>query len=77
MNEFDLQGWERELEAWRRRLDRQPPGALRSLVGALALELARARSGEVRRAEGLKRGFAELRLAYERLLGDESMSIPA
>jgi hypothetical protein len=77
MNEFDLQAWERELEAWRRRLDRHPPGALRSLVGALALELVRARTGEVRRADGLKRGFADLRRAYERLLDRESTSIPA
>jgi hypothetical protein len=23
MNEFDLQGWEREIQAWRRRLDAQ------------------------------------------------------
>lgn len=33
MNEFDLQGWEREIEAWRRRLDSQgAPAPQTSLV---------------------------------------------
>jgi hypothetical protein len=78
MNEFDLQSWERELDAWRRRLDRQPPGALRSLVGMLACELARVRAGGgVHHVDTLARGFADLRLLYERLLGKESTSIPA
>lgn len=37
MNEFDLQGWEREIQAWRRRLDSQvtAPSQLRVVVEEL------------------------------------------
>ena len=37
MNEFDLQGWEREIQAWRRRLDSQAnaPSQIRVVVDEL------------------------------------------
>jgi hypothetical protein len=37
MNEFDLQGWEREIQAWRRRLDSQlqAPSQVRVVVDEL------------------------------------------
>jgi hypothetical protein len=50
MNEFDLQGWEREIEAWRRRLD---------AAGAAPL-------GEVRAAlQDIQREIGELRVRPE------------
>ena len=34
MNEFDLQGWEREIQAWRRRLDAQAAPSQLTVVHA-------------------------------------------
>jgi predicted RNase H-like nuclease (RuvC/YqgF family) len=34
MNEFDLQGWEREIQAWRRRLDSQAAASQMTVVRA-------------------------------------------
>src|SRR5581483_8114842 len=69
MNEFDLQAWERELNAWQRRLDRQPPGELRSLLHTLGRQVGVLRAlyddhetldGDVAQ-DRLRHGFAELR----------------
>jgi hypothetical protein len=72
MNEFELQAWERELFAWWRRVERQPPGALRSILCALGDELARARSdGDEGRRDAIERGFAELRALYDDTRDDD------
>jgi hypothetical protein len=68
MNEFDLQMWERELGAWQRRLERQPPGALRSALHELAnrLHALREHPGDERFARiELQRCFAMLRALYD------------
>jgi hypothetical protein len=68
MNEFDLQMWERELAAWQRRLERQPPGALRSALHELALRIHALRDhpGDDRLAYvELRRCFNTLRALYE------------
>jgi hypothetical protein len=85
MNEFDLQAWERELGAWQRRLERQPPGELRSLLHGLARQLGGLRAlhdeGEPLDGglaqESLQRGFAELRAVYDRVAGGASATTPA
>ncbi len=71
MNEFDLQMWERELGAWQRRLERQPPGALRSVLHEIAIrvhalrEHAGASDGDLVVRADLVRRFAILRTLYE------------
>ncbi len=81
MNEFELQSWEREAGAWRRRLERQPPGELRSSLCAIADELARLRGAdppdEDQARERLMRGFAELRALYDRAAGGDSATTSA
>jgi hypothetical protein len=72
MNEFDMQMFERELGAWQRRLERQPPGACRSALHEIAVRLHALREhdgmGSVDdrwlRAE-LVRRFSLLRALYE------------
>ncbi|HZS36822.1 MAG TPA: hypothetical protein VFF06_08350 [Polyangia bacterium] len=85
MNEFDLQAWERELNAWQRRLDRQPPGELRSLLHTLGRQVGVLRAlyddhetldGDVAQ-DRLRHGFAELRAIYERVAGGDSVTTPA
>jgi hypothetical protein len=39
MNEFDLQGWERELQAWRRRLGSQDAPAVRAEIDEIARDI--------------------------------------
>ena len=70
MNEFDLQGWEREIQAWRRRLDAQAGGP--SQVRVVADELAEIQRdlGELRshpESEAQSRDRLERRLV--RLIG--------
>lgn len=70
MNEFDLQMWERELDAWQRRLERQPPGALRSVLFEIAervhdLRVHPAPAGDRWVRVELLRRFATLRALYE------------
>jgi hypothetical protein len=72
VNEFDLQMWERELSAWQRRLQRQPPGPLRSLVFEIATRLHELRAhrpfvgdGEPVIVVELGLLFSALRAAYE------------
>lgn len=71
MNEFDLQMWERELCAWQRRLERQPPGALRSMLHELAERVHHLRehptpdAGDRWIRVELLRKFASLRALYE------------
>jgi hypothetical protein len=85
MNEFELEAWTRELEAWRRRLETCASETLIALLRSLVVELDAARAvrghGDGARDERartrLERGFAELRAAYERLAGGESVTTPA
>ncbi len=85
MNEFELEAWTRELEAWRRRLELSASETMASLLRGLGVELDAARAvrghGDGARDERararLERGFAELRSAYERLAGGESVTTPA
>jgi hypothetical protein len=66
MNEFDLQAWERELKAWHRRLERQPPGALRSVLFQIAQEIEELRTDPRERVTAdLRRRFKTLRSMYE------------
>ena len=39
MNEFDLQGWERELQAWRRRLASQDAPVVRAEIDDIARDV--------------------------------------
>jgi hypothetical protein len=39
MNEFDLQGWERELQAWRRRLASQDAPVVRAEIDEIARDI--------------------------------------
>ncbi len=60
MNEFDLQGWEREIQAWRRRLGSQDAPSVRAEIDDIARDI-----GELRvhpDAEGDIRGRLERRL---------------
>jgi thymidylate kinase len=80
MNEFELQAWERELSAWRRRLERQAPPEIKPLLHAVAIEVGAARAGasdDERARLRLERGFAELRALYDRLAGSASVTTPA
>ncbi len=69
MNEFDLQMYERELEAWHRRLERQPPGALTSTLHEIAEQVYALRSkppeNEWHLRADVLRQFASLRTLYE------------
>lgn len=66
MDEFELQAWERELSAWQRRLDRQPPGALRTVLFEIGRELASLRhQPDERLAADVRRRFECLRSLYE------------
>jgi hypothetical protein len=44
MNEFDLQGWEREIQAWRRRLDSQDAPAVRAELNDIARDIGELRT---------------------------------
>lgn len=66
MNEFDLQGWEREIQAWRRRLS-APPTAADPQLTVVRAELADIVRdiGEIRvhpESESQARGRVERRL---------------
>jgi hypothetical protein len=69
MNEFVLQGWERELNAWERRLHDQPSSALSRAVHALASQIEELRrapvSDERRAADEIRDQFERLRRLYE------------
>jgi hypothetical protein len=39
MNEFDLQGWEREIQAWRRRLGSQDAPVVRAEIDDIARDI--------------------------------------
>jgi predicted RNase H-like nuclease (RuvC/YqgF family) len=41
MNEFDLQGWEREIQAWRRRLDTRDAESHMTVVRAELADIVR------------------------------------
>ena len=43
MNEFDLQGWEREIQAWRRRLDSQDAPVVRAELNDIARDIGELR----------------------------------
>jgi hypothetical protein len=83
MNEFDLQAWERELAAWWRRLDRQPPGALRSTLCTIAEDLAQLRGrpdvDEEEARARLQARFDQLRALYDlaAAAGGASATTPA
>jgi predicted RNase H-like nuclease (RuvC/YqgF family) len=69
MNEFDLQGWEREIQAWRRRLDTQAAASQMTVVRAELNDIQRD-IGELRthpESETQARDRVERRLV--RLLG--------
>ena len=43
MNEFDLQGWEREIQAWRRRLDLQDAPVVRAELNDIQRDIGELR----------------------------------
>jgi hypothetical protein len=71
MNEFDLQMYERELHAWQRRLERQPPGPLTSVLHEIADQLQTLREhpalfqDEWKTRASVLRRFASLRTMYD------------
>ena len=70
MNEFDLQGWEREIQAWRRRLDSQAQAPSQVRVVVDELDEIQRELGELRshpESEAQSRDRLERRLV--RLIG--------
>jgi predicted RNase H-like nuclease (RuvC/YqgF family) len=67
MNEFDLQGWEREIQAWRRRLDSQGEAAPQTSVVRAELNDIQRDIGELRshpESEAQARDRVERRLVH-------------
>ena len=65
MNEFDLQGWEREIQAWRRRLDAQDAReatVVRAELNDIARDIGTLR--EHPESEDEMRGAVERRLVH-------------
>lgn len=60
MNEFDLQGWEREIQAWRRRLETEDAPLVRAELDDIADHIERLR--EHPESEGEMRQRVERRL---------------
>jgi hypothetical protein len=55
MNEFDLQGWEREIQAWRRRLDSQDAPVVRAELNEIARDIGELRGHPETEAQGRER----------------------
>jgi hypothetical protein len=55
MNEFDLQGWEREIQAWRRRLDTTDAPVVRAELNDIARDLIELRAHPVDEANARSR----------------------
>jgi hypothetical protein len=73
MNEFELQAFERELEAWRRRIDGcHPPPALSDELHAAEAELARARRQEIFSGMRVQRHLARMRALWDYLQPDHA-----
>ncbi|MDB4968120.1 MAG: hypothetical protein JWN44_3809 [Myxococcales bacterium] len=51
MNEFDLQGWEREIQAWRRRLDAKDAPVVRAELNDIAADLVEMRAHPLAEAD--------------------------
>jgi hypothetical protein len=64
MNEFDLQGWEREIQAWRRRLEAQDAPVVRAEIDDIARDIGELRDHPLALAET----EAETRGRFERRL---------
>lgn len=82
MDEFELQSWERELAAWRRRLPpgEAPPALLEELEAAAAeIAVVRRRLRDRVRISGERvvRHFTRLRAAWEYYCDGESRTTPA
>jgi predicted RNase H-like nuclease (RuvC/YqgF family) len=68
MNEFDLQGWEREIQAWRRRLGSQDAPVVRAEIDDIARDIDELRvhpehEGDVR--SRLERRLVRLLALYD------------
>ena len=77
MDEFQIQSWERELKAWRRKLRPDAPTALRAEIAAAADEITvvrrQLRAKIAVSGERVARHFARLRALWE-LLGEPEHS---
>jgi hypothetical protein len=60
MNEFDLQGWEREIQAWRRRLETHDAPVVRAELNDIARDLVALRAHP--ESESAVRNHVEKRL---------------
>jgi hypothetical protein len=64
MNEFDLQGWEREIQAWRRRLGSQDAPVVRAEIDDIARDIDELRVHPGAQAECDVRERLERRLVH-------------
>lgn len=68
MNEFDLQGWEREVQAWRRRLGSQDAPVVHAELNGIAHDLTQLREHPESEAEArahLERRLVRLLSLYD------------
>jgi hypothetical protein len=68
MNEFDLQGWEREIQAWRRRLDSQDAPVVRAELNDIARDIGEMRThpeSEAQARDRVERRLVRLLALYD------------
>jgi hypothetical protein len=68
MNEFDLQGWEREIQAWRRRLDSQDAPVVRAELNDIARDIGELRThpeSEAQARDRVERRLVRLLALYD------------
>ena len=68
MNEFDLQGWEREIQAWRRRLDSQDAPVVRAELNDIARDIGELRmhpESETQARDRVERRLVRLLALYD------------
>jgi hypothetical protein len=69
MNEFDLQGWEREIQAWRRKLGSEEAPVLRAELNEIAHDVGRLRAhpeGESEARARVERRLVQLLALWDR-----------
>src|SRR6476646_5328264 len=79
MNEFDLQGWEREIQAWRRRLDSQDAPVVRAELNDIARDIGELRihpETEAQARDRVERRLVRLLALYDLARGRRDHRAP-